>query len=868
MGEVYRARDTKLERDVAIKVLPAAFVEDHERLQRFEREAKLLAQLHHPNIASIFGLEDSDGAKALVMELVEGPTLAERLESGPLPLDESLSLARQIAEALEEAHEKGIIHRDLKPQNIKASREGKVKVLDFGLAKAMDPMGAASGGGSASQLAASPTLTLGATQMGMILGTAAYMSPEQAKGMAVDKRADIWAFGVVLFEMLAGKRLFEAPTVPETLAQVLTRTPDLDELPADVPAAIRRLLRRCLERNPKNRLHDIADARIVIDDQLAGRLADAVAPDAMVGSPDFRSPRAALLAGVAVAALLGAAGGWLAHRPAPPSRALLSRLVIPLPAGQPYKVHSIPGRSIAISRDGTLVAYVAAFEKQEQLVVRALDEMQPRALVTGESARQPFFSPDGRWIAYFGRNGLQKVSVDGGRPVTLVADVANAAWVRGAWTDEGRIVFETWNAGLRVVSADGGEVRVLTEPEEEWNLGPQPIPGTQTVLFFTQSAAGFRIEAIGLDGKDRRTVLEDASQPHYLASGYLLFQRDGGLFVVPFDAKSAKVTGRAMPLPLETMVDDERAATPTPQLAISSNGTLVYAPRQLSARAPSELVWFDRQGKSEPLATVPYPAPSFDLSPDETEMTLAVRDGNRARLALFDLARQTLTPLRDEQLDIPTAAVFSADGSEIYFARYGTHRGEVLAQKLEGESRGSSPVSKERGSRPTRSPGTDAGWWAVSTIRRPRVTSGLSISRRAIPGTPRSRLPCRGTRRVRCSRRMVAGSRTPPTTRAGARSTSSAFPAAMGGCGFRRAAAGWRDGLRTVASSSISTRTVTPSWLSPSRRIPSSSWEPRASCSRVRSDSTRAPARRSKSRTMARDSRCCWGTGTRNGRRS
>jgi len=655
MGEVYRARDRKLERDVAIKVLPAAFVEDKERLARFEREAKLLAQLNHPNIAHIYGME---------------------------ALDESLSLARQIAEAVEQAHEKGIIHRDLKPQNVKVTDDGKVKVLDFGLAKAMDPTAAASG--APSQLAASPTLTLGATVQGVILGTAAYMAPEQAKGFAVDKRADVWAFGVVLYEMLTGVSPFVGDSVPDTLARVLQRDVDFAALPDATPPAIRTLLRRCLERNPKNRLHDIADARLVLDDQLAGKLVEAPAPATTAGGTASRFTPAALLAGAVLIAGLGAAGGWLARRPAPAAPAPLSRLSIRLEPEAPYRVQSIPGCSIAISRDGARLAYVVASGDREQLMVRALAEIVPRAVVTAAPARQPFFSPDGRWIAYFSMNGLQKVSVDGGRPVTLVADLGNAAWVRGAWSDDGRIVFDTWNDGLRVVSADGGEVRVLTRPEEEWNLAPEVIPGTATVLFFTQSASGFRIEAIGLDGSGRRTVLDDAGQPRYLASGHLLFQRSGGLFVAPFDAASARVTGPSMPLALETMVDDERTATPAPQLAVSSNGTLVYAPRQASARAASEIVWVDREGRSEPLASIPYPMPSFDLSPDGRQLALGLRDGNRARLAILDLARQTLSPLRDEQADVPTPPLFSADGSEIFFARYGTHRGEILAQRLEG----------------------------------------------------------------------------------------------------------------------------------------------------------------------------------------
>jgi serine/threonine-protein kinase len=688
MGEVYRATDTKLKRDVAIKVLPAAFTEDGERLARFEREARLLAQLHHPNIASIFGLEESDGVRALVMELVEGPTLADRLTHGRLPLDESLSIARQIAEALEAAHERGIVHRDLKPQNIKAPKDGKVKVLDFGLAKAMDP--AAGSAASAADLSRSPTLmnsptltSVQGTQLGVILGTAAYMAPEQARGGAIDKRADIWSFGVVLYEMLCGRSLFGAETVSDTLAGVLKTEIDFSNLPAETPPAIRRLLRRCLERNSKNRLHDIADARIVIDEQLSGRLEESSSTAATVGRPISAARATALLAGVGLLVALGAAGGWLARRPTPAEALPTTRLSIQLPPEAPYNVTSIPGRSIAVSRDGARVAYVADSGNGHQLVVRALGELLPRVIRTA-NPRQPFFSPDGKWIGYFDRDSLQKISLEGGRPVTVVSELSNADWVRGSWSDDGRIAYDTWNTGLRVVSADGGEVSVLTQPKDAWHLGPEVIPGTTTVLFFTQSAAGFQIEAIGLDGSDRRTVLDDASQPRFLASGHLLFQRTGGLFVSPFDAKNAKVTGPAIPLPLETMVDDERAATPVPQLAVATNGTLVYAPRQPSATAPSEIVWVDRQGKSVPLATVPFPYPSFDLSPDGGQLALAVRDGNRARLALFDIARQTLTPLRDEQLDIPTAAVFSADGREVYFARYGTHRGEILVQKLEG----------------------------------------------------------------------------------------------------------------------------------------------------------------------------------------
>ena len=335
MGEVYRATDTKLKREVAIKVLPAAFTADNERLARFEREAQLLAQLQHPNIASIYGLEESSGVRALVMELVEGPTLAERLESGAFSLTESLTVSLQIAHALEEAHEKGIIHRDLKPQNIKASSEGKTKVLDFGLAKAMDPV---TGSSVAADLARSPTmmnsptLTAAGTQLGVILGTAAYMAPEQARGGAIDKRADIWAFGVVLHEMLTGQSLFAGPTVSDTLAGVLKTEIDWKALPAESPAAIRGLLRRCLERNPKNRLHDIADARIVIEEVLAGRSDEAAAPAALPASAAKRARPAWWIAGVAGALALGLAGGLWYSR-ASESLEPEMRFGLALPAG-------------------------------------------------------------------------------------------------------------------------------------------------------------------------------------------------------------------------------------------------------------------------------------------------------------------------------------------------------------------------------------------------------------------------------------------------------------------------------------------------------------------------------------------------------
>ncbi len=437
MGEVYRASDTRLEREVAIKVLPAAFTADPDRLARFEREAKLLAQLHHPNIASIFGLEESGGVRALVMELVEGPTLAERLELGALPLDESLSVARQIAEALEEAHEKGIVHRDLKPQNVKLPREGKVKVLDFGLAKALDAPGSAADLARSPTLMNSPTLTgaHGRTQLGMVLGTAAYMAPEQAAGKPTDRRADVWSFGVLLHEMLTGKRLFAGDSVAETLAGVLKGEIDWAALPAATPPAIRRLLRRCLERQPRNRLHDIADARIVLDDVASGT-ADEGAAETVAPAPPRplwqRSlPWLVALLGVAFGAAEMLRLDRLDRPGGGPPRA--TRFVV-MPPG-PGEIDGYP----ALSPDGrTLVFCFAPQHGVTRLWLHSFDSGQSRELAGTEHAEQPFWSPDGRHLGFFAGGHLRHLEIATGHVESLAA----ASDSRGAtWTESGEVVF-------------------------------------------------------------------------------------------------------------------------------------------------------------------------------------------------------------------------------------------------------------------------------------------------------------------------------------------------------------------------------------------------------------------------------------------
>jgi hypothetical protein len=477
MGEVYRATDTRLKRDVAIKVLPAAFTEDRERLARFEREAQLLAQLQHPHIASIFGIEESGGVRALVMELVDGPTLADRLEQGRLSVDESLSIARQLAEALEEAHERGIVHRDLKPQNIKAAAEGKVKVLDFGLAKAMDP--AAGSAASAADLARSPTImnspTLTAahgTQLGVILGTAAYMAPEQARGGAIDKRADIWAFGVVLYEMLSGRQLFAGETVSDTLAGVLKTEIDWNALPTETPPAIRRLLRRCLERNPKNRLHDIADARIVLDDVASGRL-----EEGPVGRAERVEKRAvwpfvagAAAAGLALGALLagmlGVPGG--AAEIAVPH----AELEIAAPAGHQF----VSG--LALSADGRRLALVARGQDgRTALWVRSLDAPEAKMIPGTTDARYPFWSPDGRRLGFFAQNRLKVTDLMGGGARALADTGATTDARGGSWGAGDRIVYApTFIGPMYAIDAGGGEAEPATRIPEGSDLGTQRFP--------------------------------------------------------------------------------------------------------------------------------------------------------------------------------------------------------------------------------------------------------------------------------------------------------------------------------------------------------------------------------------------------------
>lgn len=537
MGEVYRATDTRLGREVALKVLPPAFLTHADRLARFDREAKLLATLNHPNIASLYGVEEANGVRALVMELVEGPTLADRLKAGPVPLEEALGIAEQIVEALEAAHERGIIHRDLKPANVKLTADERVKVLDFGLARALadDP--------TVSGMEQSPTLSAIATQAGIILGTAAYMSPEQAKGKSADRRADVWSFGVVLYEMLAGKPLYSGETPSEILAAVIKEEPDWSALPANTPPAIRKLLRRCLIKDSKRRLQAIGEARIAIEEYAADPNADSVVMSAIAARPAaWQRILPWALAGVFI--LTTAVAVWSPWRapvnPAPPMR-------LSADVGADAALNLSFGAAAVPSPDGTHLAFVARGGDQSmRLYLRRMDRTEAQPLSGTEGAVDPFFSPDGQWVAYFAEGKLKKVAVQGGASVTLCSVQAPRG---GSWSEDGTIVFTpNLRAGLFRVSSAGGAPQQLNTPDKErgesTHRWPQVLPGGKAVIFIAGRPGSFedsRILAYSFPSGETKEIHVGGMYPRYLpagpggSAGYLSYIHEGTVFAAPFD---------------------------------------------------------------------------------------------------------------------------------------------------------------------------------------------------------------------------------------------------------------------------------------------------------------------------------------------
>ena len=640
MGEVWRATDTKLSRDVAIKILPEAFAADADRLARFTREAQVLASLNHPNIATIHGVEE----RALVMELVEGPTLAERIATGPIPLEEALPIARQIAEALEYAHERGIVHRDLKPANIKITPEGRVKVLDFGLAKAIssEPSQAEA------NATISPTLTMRATQMGIILGTAAYMSPEQARGQEADRRSDIWSFGVVLYEMLTGRQLFSGTTVSDTLAAVLKGDLELSA----APAAVRPVVERCLRREPRRRWQAIGDARIALEEGPPSAAPAPVAPVRRSAIPWIAVAALAIIAGVALN------GWWRARSVDQP----LTRLSVDL---GPEAITGLD-LTVAISPDGRRLVFPARGPGGRQmLATRLLDHAEITLLPGTEDARNPFFSPDGRWIGFFYAAMLKKILAQGGAPI-MIYNGNNPASTGGSWGADGNIVTSFGQVHpLSRVSDAGGTRQTLTtlgsgEMTHRW---PQVLPFGDAVLFTASPSAGAmenaNIEAFSLKTGKIKIVQRGGYYARYLPSGHLVYLHQGVLFGVKFDPDTLEVHGSPVPLL------DDVAANPVTgggQFDFSRTGTFVYMAGK-SAAQTWQLEWLDSSGKRSPLMIAPgaYALPRF--SPDGKKLAYIA---GGADLYVYDVERGLPTKLTFRgDTNLP---VWAPDGKHLAFA--------------------------------------------------------------------------------------------------------------------------------------------------------------------------------------------------------
>jgi len=662
MGEVYRARDTRLNRDAALKVLPDAFTLDGDRLARFRREAQLLASLSHPNIAAIYGFEEAPSeagtVHALVMELVEGDTLA-----CPQPLPVALDYAKQIAEALEYAHEHGVIHRDLKPANIKVTADGVIKVLDFGLAKAIDERA-----GFATDLTHSPTLSLGATTAGVIIGTAAYMSPEQASGKTADRRADIWSFGAVLYEMLTGRQAFAGESVSDTLASVLKAEPDWSRLPGDTPPAIRRLLRRCLTKDRRQRLQAIGDARLELETPLSD--------DQPHTAARHRLP-AALVAIVLLALIVGVAG-WFARAVIDggdtASPAHFS--IVPPPGAFPF--------GGLVSPDGMRFVFPGSDGAGGfRLYLRELDDPELRP-IPGTDGASPwaFFSPDSKWIGFFDGNRLKKVLLSGGSP-TVIANIGGAC---GSWADDDTIyVCPAFGTGLSSVSAAGGEPKTVTRVDyrqgELWHGHPVALPGNKAVLFtvynvdksFDEGSIAAEVLATG----EKRIVIDNADNAAYLPSGHLVFGRDHDVFAVPFDVGTLRITGQVV------RIADGVLTTPgRPKrvgFSVANSGTLVYAVS--NGKRDFVLATVDRTGTVRSRTTMRDFAYSPELSPDGTRVALQGPPDDIwvMQLGSKEMARLTFEPGEHE------TPVWSPDGKRVAYtsSRRGVPRA-VFARAADG----------------------------------------------------------------------------------------------------------------------------------------------------------------------------------------
>ena len=699
MGEVYRAIDSNLKRSVAIKVIPASMAGDVDRLTRFQREAEVLAALNHPNIAAIYGLEKTSNLTALVMELVDGEDLSAHIARGPIPLAEALAIARQIAEALEAAHELGIVHRDLKPANVKVRADGTVKVLDFGLAKAMDPAGAS----SAANAANSPTLSVHATQMGVILGTAAYMAPEQARGKAVDKRADIWAFGVVVYEMLTGTRAFTGEEISDVLAAVLRQEIDWTALPSGTPPRLRRLLERCLDRDRKTRLRDIGEARVEIAKIEAGTADNVMPATATLPSRWSRAlPWAVAAAGVTILALAIPTARHLSETSAVTDRLVtLTMDVAPAERLGPAADYGRPSRTaFAIAPDGTSAVFAGVVGgnsdgEKRMLYRRPLAESRAVPIPGTEGAEYPFFSADGQWIGFAAGNKLKKVAVGGGPPIDL-CDLPVAGRIEGAsWGPAGVIVFA--RRGLWTVSESGGKPEALLDDDQAIYRGsPAFLPDGQTVLFTEMPGATWKpghrweeahVDAISLNGKQRKLVLANAADARYSPTGHLVVMRASTLLAVPFDLTHADVTGAAVPLVAGVMqstnASNSNDETGMGQFALSASGTLIYAPGDRFPTMTSILVSVDRKGVETKLAEVKGWMDGLHVSSSGSRVVAdRIGDGSRASdIWMFELPSGSATRLTSSG-DAEWPSFLSGD-KRVAYDQIGTNAG-IFTLSIDG----------------------------------------------------------------------------------------------------------------------------------------------------------------------------------------
>ena len=705
MGEVWRARDARLQRDVALKILPELMAADGDRLARFQREAQALAALNHPHIAQIYGYEEAGGVRALAMELVPGEDLAARLARGPIPVDEALPIARQVAEALEAAHEKGIVHRDLKPANVKLDDEGRVKVLDFGIAKAVAGEGAAAV--ATSPPTVMPTVTHSGTAAGMILGTAAYMSPEQARGKPVDRRTDVWSFGALLYEMLTGRRAFDGETVTDVLAAVVTRDPDWEALPEETPPAVRRLVRRALVKDARNRLQAIGDARVVLQEAIAGApelgapaapraaAAAAAAAPAPTPTPARRTARPqalpwALAALLALASLGLGAALWARPPAAPAAAPRTIRAAIPPPPGTEFVPIGASAGPPVLSPDGLHLAFVARDAAgTSRLYVQPLATGEPRALEGTEGARRPFWAPDGRALGFSSRQQLMRIGLDGGRPVAIT-EVADERG--GSWGPDGTILFAPgFDGPIFRVPAAGGEPKPVTTIDRSRREGthryPVFLPDGKHFLF---QARGYLAYAMGedavyvgaLDDPALRVKLIETATTAAYAAGRLYFVRDETLFAQRFDLQRLRLEGEPVVVAQDVRFDPRFTSG---VFSVSQSGLVVY--QAAGNQDDAELVWLDRRGQRLGRLDGPGHFGAVAISPQGDRVVASVFDSRtwRGHLRVYDLAHGSSNRLTMEQAsDID--GVWSPDGKTIAFARVGRQGLSIWTKPADGSA--------------------------------------------------------------------------------------------------------------------------------------------------------------------------------------